>query len=341
MSIYRENLEERQKELLVKGNDIFGNARGNGKFKIRGKQKPYPHILEEDKEWNNLFPSIRDNVKSYFKKNNISFWNGTTITGNTLSSQVSCLNHLFLIRNNEEAVRCVMQAFVGNRFVIDFMVKVEPKCEKYDQQYIAFEMVSDEDRMNEGKLTRGNTCTSIDAFAIAHDKSGKKRIIVIEWKLVEDDSGNKAPTEATSKNIEEIQRGRTRVNNYGELINNSKAIIPIDNRESLFNSSLFHLPFYELMRQTLWAENNKVDFGADDYIHVNVIPMDNPMRSKRYKCIDNKKGIVEGWRQHLTDYGNERYIDADPYLVVKALEDNHRKKYLELLDYLKVRYYFG
>lgn len=326
---FKENLKKHQQDLINEG--FFDGTTGGGVF--RGIK--YSHILMD--EWNNLYPTIKDNVKTYFEKNNISFWGGKTITGNTLSSQVSCLNHLFLIRDDEEAVKSVIQALVGDRMSIETMIKVESKKEVYNPQYIAFEMVSDVDRLNEGKLTRGNTCTSIDAFAIAQDKSGGKRMIIIEWKLVEDDSGNKAPSEETSKNNEEIARGKKRVKSYGELIQKSEVLNEDVKRESFFNTSLFHLPFYELMRQTLWAENNKADFAVDDYLHVTVIPQRNPMRSKNYKCVENTHGIVEAWKKHLTEYGKDRYIDADSEQVVKALQ--HFGKYSNIVDYLQKRYY--
>ncbi len=326
---FREQFKRHQETLIEEG--FFDGTVGGGVF--RGNT--YSHILV--KEWNNLYPDIRDKVRMYFEKNKISFWSGTTITGNTLSSQVSCLNHLFLIRDDKNAVKEVIQALVGNRMSIETMIKVtSPKVEQYDPQYIAFEMISDKDRLNEGQLTRGKNCTSIDSFAIAQDKEGKKKMIVIEWKLEEDDSGNKAPTEDTSQNDKYIHSGQTRISRYDKLIRNSNALIN-KNMESFFNSSLFHLPFYELMRQTLWAENNKEDFKVDDYLHVTVIPKDNPMRSKNYRCIDNTKGIVSAWEKHLTKYGKDRYIDADPEQVVKALE--HLDMYSDLVRYLQRRYY--
>ena len=211
---FRTLLEEHQVRLIERGS-LFDNAESGVK---------YNHILKAGYEYHNLFSNIRECVKHYFEKNKISFWGGKTITPNTLSSQVCCLNHLFLIRDNPDAVKDVMQAFVGKKFIIDKMCKVETTRETFCCQYIAFEMISNKDRMNEKNLTRGNTCTSIDALAVAEDSSGEKHVLVIEWKLVEDDSGNKAPTERTSKNTKEISRGETRVERYGELINPNRSL---------------------------------------------------------------------------------------------------------------------
>lgn len=91
---FREQLENHQKELIKdeKGDRIFDGAKGGGIY----RKTPHEHLLEKGKEQNNLFPDIRVSVKNYFSLYGIPFWSsGHTVTPNTLSSQVSCLNHLF------------------------------------------------------------------------------------------------------------------------------------------------------------------------------------------------------------------------------------------------------
>lgn len=326
-----------QADLIEKGK-VFEGAEGGGVFKYRGKLNTYEHILEKGKEDKNLFPDIREKVNTYFNENETSFWRGKTVPSNTLSSQVSCLNHLFSIRENEKAVKDVMQNFVGDRITIESMEKVRSKREVYDCQYIAFEMVSDEDRLKEETLTRGSSCTSIDALAIAKATDGKRYLLVIEWKLAENDSGNKAPTKKTSTNEKEIERGKERTKRYTSLINANKSIDR--NQESYLNSSIFHLPFYQLMRQTLWASLNMEDFKADDYFHIHVVPSYNPMRTKKYARVEKIEGVEEAWKKHLTDCGKEKYIMVDPKQVVEALEKSGVKDtFSGLIDYLNKRYY--
>lgn len=323
---------------LIREEKVFEDAKGNRKLKSYGQLKTYKYILEEGKEDKNLFADIREKVKTYFEENNILFWGGKTVPSNTLSSQVSCLNHLFSICENEKAVKDVMQNFVGDKITIESMEEVPSKREVDDCQYIAFEMVSDEDRLNEGTLTRGSSCTSIDALAIAKATDGKKYLLVIEWKLAENDSGNKAPTKKTSTNEKEIERGKERTKRYTSLINANKSIDR--NQDLYFNSSIFHLPFYQLMRQTLWASLNKKDFKADDYLHIHVVPSYNPMRTKKYACVKNARGVEEAWKKHLTDCGKEKYIMVDPKQVVEALEKSGVKDtFSGLIDYLNKRYY--
>ena len=327
-----------QADLIKEKKEIFEDVEGGGEFKYRGEVKNYEYILKEGKEDKNLFADIREKVKNYFKNNGRPFWGGKKVPSNTLSSQVSCLNHLFSIRENEKAVKAVMENFVGDRITIESMEEVHSKQEVYDCQYIAFEMVSDEDRMDEGTPTRGNYCTSIDALAIAKATDGKKYLLVIEWKLAENDSGNKAPNEKTSTKEKEIERGEKRTKRYTSLINENKSIDR--NQESYFNSSIFYLPFYQLMRQTLWASLNMEDFKADDYFHIHVVPSYNPMRTKKYARVENTKGVEEAWKKHLTDCGKEKYIMVDPKQVVEALENSEEKDtFSGLINYLKDRYY--
>lgn len=51
--------------------------------------------------------------------------------------------------------------------------------------FIAFEVVSDIDHLNEGMTNRGSNCTSIDAFIYARHSSGELWLIPIEWKYTE------------------------------------------------------------------------------------------------------------------------------------------------------------
>lgn len=335
---FETKFKDYQARLIREEKEIFEDAEGGGESKYRGEVKNYEYILKEGKEDKNLFTDIREKVKKYFEKNNIPFWGGKTVPSNTLSSQVSCLNHLFSIRENEKAVKDVMQNFVGDRITIESMEEVHSKREVHDCQYIAFEMVSDEDRLNEGTPTRGSSCTSIDALAIAKATDGKKYLLVIEWKLAENDSGNKAPEEGTSTNEKEIERGKERTSRYTSLINKNKSIDR--NQESYLDSSIFHLPFYQLMRQTLWASLNMEDFKADDYFHIHVVPSYNPMRTKKYARVENTKGVEETWKKYLTDCGKEKYIMVDPKQVVEALENSEEKDtFSGLTNYLTDRYY--
>ena len=69
----------------------------------------------------NLLSSIYDDAINYFKAHKIAWWHmakesSAAPTGNVLSSQIHCLNHLFGIRNNEEAIKAILLNATGIEF---------------------------------------------------------------------------------------------------------------------------------------------------------------------------------------------------------------------------------
>ena len=323
MKNFKERLKEHQIS-LINESTIFDGAKGGGRF----RNVEQPHILEDNRRENNLYKFIQEDVRKYFSINRICLWGDTQFnndslpkpTGNVLSSQVFCLNHLFAIRKKEALVRIVMQKLINDKFKIDHMEKVcflnktkdkeknDDEHDDKDPQYISFEAVSATQHLYEKSLTRGCTCTSIDALAIAVNTNGEKILLVMEWKLTENDTGNKAPTEETSKDKKEIASGKTRVATYSSqdkerknLIEKCEYIRTSQSKDGYFNSFLYNLPFYELMRQTLWASLSLNDFGASDYLHIEVSHKDNIMREKKYILEKEEIGIEKAWKS-LSDY---------------------------------------
>lgn len=239
---------------LIKTTDVFNGDLGNGIF----RRKSYPFILQDHK--NNLFAPVRNEIFEYFEKNSIICWGGKLLTNHPLSSQIACLNHLFPIREDKDAVLSLVKNICPD--IIDVL---QIASDKYLPAFIQFEAVSDCDYLNEGKLTRGSNCTSIDALIYGVHKDGRKILFPIEWKYVES-YGNK------SKAVE--KGGKTRKARYTDLINQSSQL------KSTYHEVYYIEPFYQLMRQTLWAEQmvahkNSETIVADDFIHIHVIPSEN------------------------------------------------------------------
>ncbi|WP_115097256.1 PGN_0703 family putative restriction endonuclease [Porphyromonas macacae] len=115
-----------------------------------------------------------------------------------------------------------------------------------DKTYIGFEVVSGADWLNEGIPNRGSNCTSIDALIYALDVEGKKWLIPIEWKYTEHYTVQDKGSEADGK-------GETRHARYDALIQHSKFLKP---QTKAVGSIYYQEPFYQLMRQTLWAEQS-------------------------------------------------------------------------------------
>lgn len=323
MSKYKNSQYVRQ-EALIKSSDIFSGDKGNGYF----KGAPRAFVLRDG--MNNLYKPIRVGVVKYFKDNNISWWGGNTPSGHTLSSQIACLNHLFAIMSDKEAVLAMLNG------VRDEFVDVLPvKCDA-EPQYIGFEVVSAEDHLNEKSSTRGSNCTSVDAFIYAVHRGDEKRwLIPIEWKYTEhygneDKSNEDRPNEDKGSN----GKGQERVRRYSALTDASSQLKSLGN---YYGSIYYQEPFYQLMRQTLWAENiikhsEEEKLVAEGYLHIHVIPNDNKdLLDKKYRV--SGKGMEETWRSMLKD--QSKYVIVDPQRLFAPIAD----KYLQLSSYLEKRYW--
>ncbi len=305
------NIQYCRAENLIKHSNIFNGDAGGGVF--RGKS--YPFILQDGN--NNLFAQSRNAMCDYFKKNRIAWWNGK-LTNHTLSSQVACLNHLFPIREDKKAVLSIVKKICPD--ITDVLLLT---TDKHMPAYIQFEAVSDVDHLNEMNSTRGSNCTSVDALIYGVHKGGRKILFPIEWKYVEA-YGN--------ENKASGDKGVIRKSRYTELINQSAQL------KAVSYDTYYFEPFYQLMRQTIWAEQmirhrNTETIDADDYIHIHVIPDENnELLNKTYPY--SGKGMEETWRACLKD--QSKYIIIPPSELLAPVID---RQYGALLEYLENRYW--
>ena len=315
MSKFKE--KERAKAIqLIEKSELFDGCKAGGKF--MGKERNFV-LLNRN---HNFYKSIRTEVEPYFKENNISWWGGQKPTSHTLSSQIACLNHLYPIRNDKNEVLKIAQIICK-----DIVEVLEIKTDKFLPAYIAFEAVSDNDYLNEcekeQKPNRGSHCTSIDALIYAKHKNGKNYILPIEWKYTEY-YGN--------ENKADGEKGEVRKSRYTDLINRS-AQLKSDNHKCYYFE-----PFYQLMRQTLWAEQmiahrNSEEISAESFIHVHIIPQENNnLLGKKYPCSGNDMETT--WREHLQDQSKYKIISPKELLV--NIDTN---KYADLKNYLEKRYW--
>lgn len=304
---------------------FFGESKIGGIYRSRH----YDHILLNEKD-NFISQEVYNNAIKYFDENGIQWWNGKQPTGNTLSSQIACINHLFPIRNDKEAVLALVQSINPEFDDVEIL-----NNDKVDAGYISFEVVSEIDHLNEGrgkknKLSRGSNCTSIDAVILAK-KHKKKMLIAIEWKYVE-----------TYSNEDKSNNPRIRDNYLGNNVNNpnllqnSKQLKQYnDYKESVY----FFEPFYQLMRQTLWAEQmvkhkKEETIQADDYIHVHVAPRGNKeLLDKKYPFSEGKD-MLTTWKSQLKN--PRKYVLISPAEFFSKLSC---EKWKDLICYLKARYW--
>lgn len=323
MNRYQHEQTNKQTNLLKKYPHWFGGDKGGGFF--RGK--PYPFILTNP--INNLFEKLRDDVLFYMKENRINWhiqW------GNMKSSQVACFNHLFSIRKQPKLIL----EMINNAQNITTFQKVLPIPYEVDETYIAFEVVSGGDWLGEGMPTRGSNCTSIDAFILAEDIETQRWLIPIEWKYTEAYACQDKSTEGKiNEGIDGSYKGKTRINRYSHLIEQSKFLHAVREYEG---SIYFQEPFYQLMRQTLWAEliltksTSDEKLSAQRVMHFHVVPEGNRflMLPPQYR----KEDISVHWQRQLKYPEQYTCISPRRFLqpILSKLNDY-------LGEYLRCRYW--
>jgi len=290
-SAYEIQQSEKAKK-LIKCSNIFNGDKGGKLFPTDNGLIPKPDFLLNSR--NNLHNFMVQDVIDYFLRNEVTFWKtGITgidehnmPTGHTLSSQVSCLNHLFPFRNDKKAVEDIFGI---------------PNVEKIEDGYIAFEYVNrNKTYLNESCETRGTKCTSIDAFVKANNVG-----IGIEWKYTETDF------DTTKAKAYWKQRYNER---YKPLLKNSNII----ENEALISCQMY----YELMRQTLLLEQMKIHNEIADYKNIVVCPKDNKelydycQKWKGYLKDDNKFEIIDP-KDLLANIDKVKYKELKNYLETR------------------------
>jgi hypothetical protein len=311
------NYRESEREKVVRIRDDFFKDPGGGLFEKANR--PFFLISPEK----NLWTKIRKEAIDYFKTNNIVWWPGSVEpSGHLLSSQVSCVNHLFFLRNDKNTALKILQN-INSDFV--------DVCPDFENGYIGFEVVSKESYLSEvspeKKQTRGANCTSVDAMMTGILKNGKKIQVLIEWKY----------TEFYPKSDKSVgSSGLTRKNRYDNLITAKNSPI----KSTIDIANLYHEPFYQIMRQTLLAwqmtKNKANELNADDWLHLDIIPENNLTLRYKLSAPDFiQTDIEEAWKSQLKE--PEKYNVITPQKLLKPVifDSKHRS----LINYLNVRYW--
>lgn len=318
MSDFKKSQIEKQIEKLHL--PIFEEAKNQGSY--NGKQ--YPHVLASEDRIKNLYAPIRQDALAYFERYGIAWWSaaedGNFPTGDLLSSQIHCLNHLFAIRKDKDAVLSMIQP-VGEQAGVHFddvlPSPVDTEEAGSGSNFISFEFVChNRFLLNETYESRGEKCTSVDAFVYA--KAGEEYwLIPIEWKY----------TEAYPKDGKDacnFERYRCFVSRNSRL----------QGWAELFKKE----PFYQLGRQTLLMERliaeyqsskdcSQYPLKADKFLHLIVVPEGNT--DMRFDVERFQRSVKEPMRRYC--------ILLSPEKLLLPITENG--KYASLVEYLKLRYW--
>ena len=336
--------KERERQLRLLQDEhlnqtLFSQAFGNGWMyveikKLKKKEwRQYPHILQHQDSLKNLFAPIRKVAMDYFDNNDIAWWRADEDryfpTGHLLSSQIHCLNHLFKLRTDPEAVLSIIKKQCPNiekvlPSPIDQYeyVFVENEKKKIDS-YITFEFTyNNVDLLKERTCKRGKDCTSIDALVYAEDREGKQVLIAIEWKY----------TETYAKTI-----GKEKYKKVVYVVKKRYLDKIATNNSHLtgWKKSYYLDPFYELARQSLLMEQiiSNEPFPADYYQHIVVCPTDNK----------EMRADASTFKESLSACGKKFFHIIDPQEFLSPIfslkDEKGEKKYADLLDYLETRYW--
>lgn len=330
---------EKRKQSLLYANELrkgekslFGNAKNFGGVWRRNESKwyHYPYVLRHEDSLYNLFPGIREDVIDYFERYDIAWWSQDSDryfpTGNLVSSQNHCLNHLFAIRTDKQAVLSIIQGVCPSikdilpSPVDCYEAKVVDGNVIYYDSYITFEFaLGNHYLLRERGDKRGKKCTSVDAFVYAIDQKDRPILIPIEWKY----------TESYDRTDKDKRAKPSSVNRYVKLANSDSS-----NLKEWIEDYEWD-PLYEFARQELFMERiiqmhpkcgrEHEPLAAEDYIHIIVRPDENNLIRKD----------ISDFRETIVD--KEKLIEVDPKVLLSPLNGN--MAYDELLKYLKERYW--
>ena len=310
--------QETKRQLKCYYSRFFKEAKNSGHWNFYDdfgnftKRVHLNYILRPEDSLSNLFQPISWLALDYFKRYDIAWWREDEDryfpTGHLLSSQIHCLNHLFALRKDKDALLSIVNHATKMEFdeVLSSLID--------DDGYLSFEFAYKNDDLigeNDKGARRGYMWTSIDAMVLAR-KGNETWLIPIEWKY----------TETYEK---EDKTCRKRLDRYEGLIKESDQLkMPKNGR--IPNSIYFQEPSYELMRQTLLCEQIKHKGLANNIFHLNVIPKGNT---------GLREAVEKEYIPMLKD--SSKFIIIDPQELLSPLKGND--DYKELMEYLETRYW--
>lgn len=253
--------EKIRQVFLKKTSPLFSDqAREDGLY----KKKLHPFCVPLTHARENLFPGIRESAPQFFADHGIGWHIGENgnPSNHLCSSQVCCVNFLFPLSKNPEAIAEIFRPIYPQ---LKNMLPVE------DGHYISFEWIGEENYLGEktgksAQRTRGANFTSADAIIMFEREDGLRQIVLIEWKYTESYS-------STSYKTSKSGTDRTAI--YRHLF--EQADCPINKDLLPGFDTLFYEPFYQLMRQQFLAhEMEKAhELGADVVSVLHLAPAHN------------------------------------------------------------------
>ena len=307
-------LEEQKRKAITLRENYFKDP-GGGVF----DNIPSDYVLIDHKL--NIWSGIREDVVEYFNQNSIAFWDSVNEpSGNLLSSQIACLNHLFFMRQREDIATVILQN-------LDINVSRAVRINKDDHEsgFVIFEDNGHSNYLNERSRIRGGHTTSLDAVMLGELNNGSLKLFVIEWKYAEYFFSHSRIHEA---------KGEVRLNTYKPFLEDPFSPLKPCDLEGLFTD-----PYYHLMRHTLLMDQmvRANEYGATDYLHIHVIPSSNTELLRFNPALPQLPGFTmnETWCKLLKTPG--RYTSIDPKDLLEPAQ--YCPDTSSVISYLQMRYW--
>ncbi len=240
MGTFLETERGRQANFKKTSQYFSGVALEDGIYKGRVRPFCLPRECAEE----NLFPEIRESIKTYFAKQEIKWHDGQDRrpSNHLCDSQVCCANFLFPFADKPRALFGLLRQVFPS---IREMVSMEN-----NGLFVSFEWIGLKNYLGEmisrnRKRTRGANFTSADAAVMFERNDGLRQIVLIEWKYTES---------YHDTSLKFAKSGKDRTTIYAHLFEGEDCPLKTDllPKPNGFDS-LFFEPFYQLMRQQFLA----------------------------------------------------------------------------------------
>lgn len=222
------------------------------------KHRERPFQLGGKHRFHSLQPAIRDTTEHLFASLGIQFH---TFIGHGRSSQACCLNFLMPFADQPEALSKWLGHVLGTE--PPTMLEVEDAAAGA-HRLVAFEYTGPDgidylDECNGRKPGRGANATAADAAVAFVDASGKRTLLLIEWKYTEEYRNHRLSEDRKGK-----RRGR-----YADKLFAPDGPLRAD--AGLTFEDILHEPLYQLARQQMLAwqiERHSDHFDAVRNLHL-------------------------------------------------------------------------
>ena len=307
-------LEVQLKKAIELRNELFKDS-GGGLY----ENEPRKFVLKD--QTLNIWEGVREDATAYFQQNSISFWESINKpSGHLLSSQISCINHLFFMRQRQDLVSAVLRG-------VDSEVKKAVKIEKDENDigFVVFEENGQNNYLHERSRIRGGHSTSIDAAMLGEMKDGSRKLFIIKWFYTE-------CFVFFSKSTD--NKGAFNISTYKPFLEDSASPIRTSDLGRLSIE-----PYFQLMRQTLLAHEmvKANEYGASDYTFLFVVPTGNHdiLGLNVISGFMPGSKLTETWTNLLK--APEKYVIVDPESFVRPTTQCLDTQ--EIISYLRKRYW--